>query len=273
MMKMHLKTFLSSTLLILIFYAGTAERVIAQSELSFENSGPPDLETIISVRERFEYKVTYSFFTVGWVEVELLPDTTYNGKKAHHLRTIIESNNKIPFVKKNLSHYENLFFKDDENVFSYLFWRDDIHENQQKAQKVVFDREKDEVRFYEDGEPQDTLDLKEPASGGDIIFIISRMFAGTEKELKLPVYIENKLGYVTAENSTETEMRKYEAFDEPVKAYKGEGQADIDGPFGFTGEFKSWFATDDRRIPLEAHVKVLFGNVKIKLTNYEVIDE
>lgn len=273
MMKMHLKAFLSSILLLPIFLIGNADRVFAQSELSVGHSEPPDLETIISVRERFEYEVSYSFFTVGWVEVELLPDSTYNGKRVHHLRTIIEANHKIPFVKKNLSHHQNLFFTEDEYAYSYVFWRDDIHDNQQKAQEVIFDRKKDEVRFYEDGEPQDTLGLEEPASGGDISFIISRMFAGTKQQYKLPVYIENQLGYVTGENSTETETRKYDAFDEPVETYKSEGHADIDGPFGFTGEFKSWFATDDRRIPLEAHVKVLFGNVKIKLTNYEVIDE
>lgn len=268
-----MKDFSISALLILVLLCCGGNQVFAQAELTYEKSEPPDLDTILSVRERFQYEVTYSFFTVGWIEVELLPDTTYHGKKAHHLRTIIESNHNIPFVKKNISYYQNLFFTDDKYTYSYIFWRDDIHENNDKAQEVIFDREEDEVRFYEDGEPHDTLALEEPASGGDISFIISRMFAGTEQEFKLPVYIENELGYISAKNSTDTEMRQYEAFDEPIETYESEGFADINGPFGFTGEFHSWFATDDRRIPLEAHVKVLFGNVKVKLTNYEIIDE
>ncbi|MGF1669636.1 MAG: DUF3108 domain-containing protein [Balneolaceae bacterium] len=247
--------------------------LLAQPELTFTRSEPPDLEMILSVRERFEYKVTYSFFTVGWIEVELMPDTTYNGKKARHLRTIIEANHRVPFVKRNLSHFQNLFFTDEKYAYSYVFWRDDLHDDQPEAQKIIFDREMNEVRFFEKGEPGDTLALEEPASGGDISFIISRMFAGIEEEYRLPVYLDGKMGYVSSISGPVTEMREYEAFDKPIETFKSEGTAEIDGPFGFTGDFKSWFATDDRRLPLEAHVRVLFGNVKIKLTNYEIIDE
>ncbi len=270
MLLRHL--FLNSFFLLSLLIS-SSPRAFSQDALNFERDEPPNLEMLISVRERFEYKVTYSFFTVGWVQVELLSDSTYNGNPAHHLRTVIEANHKVPFVSKNRAHYENLFYTDDEYPYSYQFWRDDIHDDNPKAELIIFDREDEQVYFFEDGEPTDTLALKEPASGGDVIFIISRMFAGVDKEYRIPVYLQGDMGYVTSKSSPETEMREYEAFDEPVEAYKSEGNADIDGPFGFTGKFTSWFATDDRRIPLEAHVKVLFGNVKIKLTNYEIIDD
>jgi len=64
-------------------------------------------------------------------------------------------------------------------------------------------------------------------------------------------------------------MRSYEAFDEDIETYMSEGRADINGPFGFRGKFKSWFSTDDLRIPVEAHVRVIFGNVKVRLISYE----
>lgn len=262
-----------NSLFLLFLLISSVPQAHSQKALTYDRGEPPTLGMLMSVRERFEYKVTYSFFTVGWVQVELLSDSTYNGKPAHHLRTIIEANHKIPFVSKNLSHYENLFFTDDEYTYSYQFWRDDIHEDNPKAELIVFDREEGQVYFFEDGEPTDTLALEEPASGGDVIFIISRLFAGIEKEYRLPVYLQGDMGYVSSVSSPETELREYEAFEEPVETYQSEGHADIDGPFGFTGRFTSWFATDDRRIPLEAHVKVLFGNVKIKLTNYEIIDD
>jgi len=83
------------------------------------------------------------------------------------------------------------------------------------------------------------------------------------------VYVTKKKGYIFGRNSTELDERRYEAFDEPVQAYMLVGQTEnIEGPFGFSGDFRAWFMNDDLRIPLEARVKVLWGNVKVKLIEY-----
>ncbi|MEX2463613.1 MAG: DUF3108 domain-containing protein, partial [Balneolaceae bacterium] len=135
--------------------------------------------------------------------------------------------------------------------------------------RVVFDREEGLVHFYEYGEFELSLELEEPASGGDVIFFYSRMFAGIDDPYVLPVYTENEKGYVRARSSDDIEYRSYDAFDEKIPTYMSEGTADVEGPFGFRGNFKSWFSTDDLRIPVEAHVKIIFGNVKVRLISYE----
>ncbi len=259
---------LSSILALYLAFSGVYS-THAQSEFTYERDNPPTMDMLIEAREVFEFEVSYAFFTLGWVEVELLPDTTYNGETAYHLRTTIRSNRRVPFVGTRIVNYENIFQYNEEYPFSHLFWRDDIHDDEYESALIEFDREKMEVRFFEHGEPADTLELFEPASGGDIIFFYSRMFAGLEQPYKMPVYIENELGYVEASSGSETEYREYDAFDEPVETYLSEGTADIDGPFGFRGRFKSWYSTDDLRIPVEAHVRVIFGNVKVRLISYE----
>ncbi len=241
----------------------------AQSVLTFENNSPPTMDMLIEAREVFEYEVSYGFFTLGWVDVELLPDTTFNGEKAYHLRTRIRSNSRVPFVGTRIVNYESIFSYNDEYPFSHYFWRDDIHDEEYESVKIVFDREENKVHFYEYGEFDTTLDLVEPASGGDIIFFYSRMFAGIEEPYHLPAFIEGEKGIVTASSSSSTERRSYDAFDEPIETYLSEGTADVDGPFGFRGRFRSWFATDDLRVPVEAHVRVIFGNVKVRLISYE----
>lgn len=243
--------------------------MFAQSEFTFEREQPPSMEMMIDAREEFRYEVTYGFLTLGWIDVRLLPDTTYQGEKAYHLQTVMESNNKIIFVSKSLVSYENLFQYNEKWPYSFIFWRKDLHDDEPDRARIEFDRDSSMVRFYERGEFMESLDLEEPASGGDIIFYYSRMFAGIDTPYKLPVYIENELGYVTSESSKNTAMREYEAFDEPVETYLSEGYADINGPFGFRGNFKSWFTTSDLRVPVEAHVKVIFGNVKVKLISYK----
>lgn len=251
----------------LFFVAGT--NLFAQSSFTFERDEPPTMEMLLEANEIFEYEVSYGFFTLGWVEVELLPDTTYNGEKAYHMRTTIRSNRRVPFVGTRIVNYENLFQYNPFFPYSYKFWRDDIHDEKYEAVKVEFDREAGEVHFYEEGEYHKSLDLVEPASGGDLIFYYSRMFAGLEETYKKPAFIEGDMGIVTASSSRQTERRSYDAFDEPIETYLSEGNADVDGPFGFRGTFKSWFSTDDLRVPVEAHVRVIFGNVKVRLISYE----
>jgi len=252
-----------------ILFALNSSHLSAQDQLTYERTEPPTMEMMLDAREVFEYEVRYGFFTLGWVDVELLPDTTYNGQKAYHLRTTMRSNSSVPLISKSIVNYENLFQYNDKWPYSFVFWRDDIHDEEYDRVRIVFDRDSSKVDFYERQEFQTSLELVEPASGGDIIFYYSRMFAGLEEPYRLPAYIENELGYVEARSSSETEMRSYEAFDEDIETYMSEGTADINGPFGFRGKFKSWFSTDDLRIPVEAHVRVIFGNVKVRLISYE----
>lgn len=242
---------------------------LAQEMFTFDRDEPPTVDEMVDARETFEYEVRYGFLTLGWVDVELLPDTTWNGEKAYHLRTRIRSNRRVPFVGTRIVNYENIFFYNDDWLYSHVFWRDDIHDEEYDRVRIKFDREKDEVHFFEKGEPTDTLNLLEPASGGDIIFFYSRLFAGTERSFQLPVYIEGEQGFVSGNNSTETEYRSYDAFDDDIETYKAEGEADIEGPFGFRGSYRAWFATDDLRVPVEAHVRVIFGNVRVRLIDYE----
>jgi len=247
----------------------TISDAYSQSVLSYEKETAPTLEEIINARETFEYEVSYGFMTLGWIDVELLPDTTFNGEKAYHLRTRIRSNNRLLFVGTRIVNYESIFQSNDQWPYSHLFWRDDIHDEEYDRVRVIFDREEGMVHFYERGEYQESLELEEPASGGDIIFYYSRLFTGLEEQYELPVYTENEKGTVRAGSSDTVEYRSYDAFDEPIPTYLSEGTADVEGPFGFRGTFKSWFSTDDLRIPVEAHVRIIFGNVKVKLISYE----
>jgi hypothetical protein len=81
--------------------------------------------------------------------------------------------------------------------------------------------------------------------------------------------VTKEAGYIFADNSLKTEKRTYEPFDGAVNAYLMEGNTEkIEGPFGFSGKFRAWFLDDDLRVPLEARVKVLWGNVIVRMIDY-----
>lgn len=229
---------------------------------------PPTDRELMRWHEVFAYEVRYSIFKLGEVKVEMVRDTVYQGKKGRHLQTIIKSSPGIPFVGREENHYNSIFELTEELPHSLVFWTDNVDEREYDDSRYQFDYKQNKVYAREEQET-DTLDLEEPASSGQIIFIISRFFAGTNESFKIPIFLNLEKGYIEVTNTIEKETREYEAFPEPVETYYSEGFSTIEGPFGFSGDFKSWHLADDLRVPLEAHVRVWLGNVRIKLIDYK----
>jgi len=246
--------------------------LIAQAQQPYATSYEiqPTMDDFFSVKETFRYEVKFSFFKLGWVEVELLSDTTYEGSTKKHMITKITSNSRLPLVGTELDIYHSLFFVNDDGIpVTSNFWKDNLDEDEYKEIVYNFDRELNQVTYKEEDNTRDTLDLVEPATAGQVIFYFSRMFAGSDTDSQLPVFVTKKLGYINMKNSSEIEMRKYAPFDGEVETYLSEGSTEnIDGPFNFSGNFRAWYLADDLRVPLEARVRILFGNAIVRLIEY-----
>lgn len=237
---------------------------------SFNSEEQPTMDALFSVKETFRYEVKYSFFKLGWVEVSLLPDTMYQGKMHKHIFTKIESNPKIPFMGTEIDHFHSLFYVNEEGLpVTSSYWKDNIDEGLYKEITYDFDRELGKVYYKEEDDTRDTLDITEPATAGHIIFYFSRLFAGSDSLSTLPVYVTKKEGRINFENPSKLEKRKYAPFGK-VDTYLTKGSTEnIEGPFGFSGNFRAWFLADDLRIPLEARVKVFLGNAIVRLIEYK----
>jgi hypothetical protein len=258
-------------LLGIFLLSGFQTTIYAQNPpLTFEHpERPPTMDEMLKWKETFTYEVRFSFFKLGKVQTTVIRDTTYNGQKVWWLQTVITSNSGIPFVGEEENHYNTFMVATDSLPYTQLYWRDNVDEQEFNAERYIYDYDNEKVYLSKQGEPTDTLQLTEPSSSGQLIFYYSRLFAGTDKSYRLPVYLEGEKGYINGINSAEIETREYKAFEEPVKTYFSEGDADIDGPFGFRGKYKAWYIADDLRIPAEAHAKVWLGNVKVRLIDYK----
>jgi hypothetical protein len=189
----------------------------------------------------------------------------------HHLVTHIESNPRIPFMGREIDEFHSLYYIGDDGLpRTTKYWKDNLDEDEYEEIVYEFDRERNLVYYKEEDNTRDTLELEEPATAGHVIFHWSRLFTGSEVPSTLPVYVTKVKGYIHMEHPSKTEKRNYEAFDEPVQAYLSKGTTEnIEGPFGFSGNFRSWFLDDELRVPLEGRVKVFLGNVIIRLISYE----
>lgn len=223
-----------------------ASPAIAQHAYPSDDPNPPSMEELFSVKETFRYEVKYGFLKLGWVNVELLSDSVYEGKEHKMLLTEMKSNSKIPFIGKELDQYYSLFFVNEEGLpVESKFWKDNVDEEEYKEIVYTFDRAEGLVRYKEEDGTRDNLLLEEPATSGHVIFYFSRLFAGTDDSFKMPVYVSKEKGYVLGDNSLEKEERNYAPFDGPIMAYKMTGTTEnISGPFGFSGDFRAWFLDD-----------------------------
>ncbi|MDZ7771860.1 MAG: DUF3108 domain-containing protein [Balneolaceae bacterium] len=270
---MH-KSLYPAVIFILALLLPAAGGVLHAQDLSIgpePENPPPDISEILKWKEVLTYEVRYSFFKLGEVRTEVVRDTLHDGRRVWWLRSIIRSNSSIPFVGKEENHYNSFIVADDSMPYTELYWRDNVDEQEFSDSRYDFDYGAGKVYVTEKGEEPDTLELDEPASSGQLILLYSRLFAGSERSYRLPVYLEREKGEILADNSRHTSMREYEAFEEPVPVFHSEGNADVDGPFGFRGEFEAWFRDDPLRVPVEAHMKVWLGNVKVRLIDYQKV--
>ncbi|MGM0588552.1 MAG: DUF3108 domain-containing protein [Bacteroidota bacterium] len=234
---------------------------------------PPTMEELLNSQEYFEYEVRYGFIKLGNIEVEILGDSLYRGKRTYHLRTIIRSAPGLPFVGEEENQYHSLMAVRDSIPYTMVFWTDNVDENIYEETRYEFYHDRGVVHTFEEGEPVDTLDIQQPASSGHIVFYLSRLFAGSTTPYNIPVYINHEEGWLKSKGDLSIDKREYRAFSSPIPTYRMDGKADVRGPFGFSGRFTSFFAADRLRVPLEAHVKVWIGWVKVRLSKYELKSE
>lgn len=281
--------------------------------LTYRGDPPPDVPTIVSLRERFTYEVSFGLLTLGTVSVERVdvdpaelsphvrdlagldgqtggqvggrngagpvpqaegPDPQAEGADPqdeptfHRLEMTIRSNPTIPFVGDRRVRYTSLFMVKDGAFHDLRFWRDDLHDGEMERTLVEFHLPSGEARFFERGLAQDTLPITEPATGGSLIFIHSRTYAESGETYLLNIFLENDQAQIWATGDPTPVTRSYKAFEKPIPVYLSSGSTNVDGPFGFSGDFKSWFSADDLRVPVEAWVRIFVGNVKVKLLDY-----
>jgi|AntAceMinimDraft_1070359.scaffolds.fasta_scaffold31957_3 hypothetical protein len=233
-----------------------------------EVKSSPTLPEVMALNEEFLYHVSYGFFHLGEVRVIMHKDTVYNGEPAILFENRMKANSSLPFVGYKEEHFKSFLTWDGENLVERYFFVDDLDDNKPKEIEYIFNYEINKVICKKGGVVVDSLELKPGASGGDIVFMLSRVNAFDGGSYKMPVYVNYNEGPLTAATTKIGEMRSYKAFTEDVLTIRSEGLANFEGPFGFSGKFTSWFAADSTRIPLEAHAKVWVGNVKVRLERY-----
>jgi hypothetical protein len=235
----------------------------------FATDGPqPTIEKLLGAKERLTFSVHYGFLTLGHVYINAVYDTLYNGSPAYTFTTIIKSNPSIPFVGNKERHFHSIFKHENGQLYGLNFWTDNIDSNELLDSRYIFDYEANSVYVYEFEEPVDTLYLDRAADSGPLLFLLTRLYAGLNEQVNYPIYISNERGDVKMDYTSRVDRINVPAYGQ-VEAYYSSGDAAVKGPFGFSGFYRAWHKKDDLRVPLEAHVRVWVGNVRVRLQEFE----
>jgi hypothetical protein len=244
--------------------------VLSFNLLHAKNGPQPTVEKLLAAKEQLTFSVHYGFLTLGHVYIDAVYDTLYKGQQAHTFTTRIVSNPSIPFVGRKERHFHSIFHHKNGELYGLNFWTDNIDSDEYLDSRYIFDYDANAVYVFEFEEPVDTLYLDRAADSGPLLFFLTRLYAGLNQQVDYPIYISNERGDVQMDFTSRVDRINVPAFGQ-VDAYFSSGNANVKGPFGFSGFYRAWHKKDDLRVPLEAHVRVWVGNVRVRLQNFDRI--
>jgi hypothetical protein len=254
----------------ILFVICMAIAVASIGQMRGTRSIPPTVRQLVDADEIFEYRVEYGIFTLGTVTIEVVKDTTWKGRPAFILLSKIKSNPRLLFVGDKERHFISVTGYDNETFFCHDFHSNSIHDRQFRDTEYKYDYDRGFVIGYEFGKEKGRWRITEPSDSGPGLFYVTRLFAGRDTLVNYPIITEFEKGVSRMRFTSLVEPRDIPFFAKgPVPAYRMNGQADLKGPFGFSGAFTAWYGTDPMRLPYEAHVKVWVGNVIVRLVDYK----
>lgn len=229
------------------------------------------LKRLVGLKERLTYEAHYGFMKLGEAVVEQYQDTVYKGQRHRLLRTIVTSNPKLLFIGYKEERFHSIVSNNDTTVYDLYYWKDDVDDKKYKVERYDYDYRNGRVLAWKERSGPDTLELKGPAISGPAVLYHTRMLAGTGKSTRIPIFINQKQYYISMQDYRKTEMVENTTFGNlQENAWFVDGDAAFDGPFGFSGKFKGWVLKDrHENVPLEGHVKVWIGSIRVKLIKYE----
>lgn len=243
-------------------------------EAPVSSTVPRFRSAMLQVGEELEYKVSYSFFTIGTIRIQVKDKDQRNGRTVYKANAIIDSNPSLDWLVELHIRFATQM---DEDVFSYSWVGDDSSKKEVNFRRFNFDYDRNRL-LYERGkklstgerkvESADTIQVKEKCQDGFSLFFYAREHVLEKKQVNIPTFIENKQVSTFIDFLKERTDMDIDAVDYPVDVIKFEGKADYVGVFGMTGGFRGWFSNDDARIPIVARMNVILGSIKIQLTKW-----
>ena len=240
------------------------EKGSLQMEIPAENA-------VFMIGEELVYNVSYSFFDLGEVKLQITDTTTKMGKKIYIAKAFIDSYSGIPFVNLHQVFYSEMtaapysvYFTvhntADPAAIQYL-----TYEFQYAKNKALYEMG---VRQKHAADRKGSETVTTFQQDGLSLFYYARTHFRTTQKVKAPIFINEKSALTEFNFMGKIGSQEIDAVTYPIETIEFDGNANFIGIFGLTGYFQGYFSNDAAAIPIVAKMKVLVGSIHIELTKW-----
>ncbi len=254
----------------------TGARVIpAREKLEVVTGSPAPAGAMLQVGEELEYKVSYAFFNLGTIRIQVLEQREHRGKPVFHAKAYIDSNPALDWLVDLHVLFESVV---DRNIYSHVFLSVDSSEKEIVSRQIQFDYEADRATIdlvkQQKNKPiqrirSDTITVTTPIQDGLSLFFYAREHVLEKKKVYVPTIIDDAEVKTFINFMGKRTRSEIDAIEYPVDVLEFDGKAEYVGIFGMTGGFRGWFSNDSARIPIEARMNVILGSIHIELMRWK----
>jgi hypothetical protein len=231
----------------------------------------PAENAVFMVGEELVYNVSYSFFDLGEVKLQITDTTTKMGKKIFIAKAYIDSYSGIPFVNLHQVFYSemtaapySMYFTvhntADAKAIQYL-----TYEFQYPKNKALYEMG---VRQKKTADRKGSETVTTFQQDGLSLFYYARTNFRNTQKVQTPIFINEKSAATEFNFTGKIGSQEIDAVTYPVETIEFDGNANFIGIFGLTGYFQGFFSNDAAAVPIVAKMKVLVGSIHIELTKW-----
>ena len=268
------KIFISSAclaLLLIVIAPPPTRKPIEAKEIETLQVEIPAENSMFQIGEELQYNVSYSFFDIGLVKMQVLDTATKNGVKIFKVKAYLDSYSGLPFIDLHQVFYSEM----DGDAIAQLFVAHTTSKPQEMPySKYFFDYKKNIVTYQYGVESKGYITktgeqpITEKQLDGLSLFYYARTNFRQVKKYSVPVFTTEKsykthFNFMNKLGSQEIDAVKY-----PVEIIEFDGSSDFTGVYGLTGYFRGFFSNDEAGIPIVAKMKVILGSVHIELIKW-----
>jgi hypothetical protein len=223
---------------------------------------------VLSAEEEYLYEVSWSMFKLGTIRLKAYPDL--------HAEAFVDSYEGVPMVDLHSIFYTVM----DSALFSLasrslekrgeswvgMEYRYDIPAKQLHLEETV---QNDPASPPSRRSAKGTLSLPDAKFiDGLSIGFFPRRFVQANQTVTVPTVLYGKMGKTTFWFTRDVVEEEIDALDHPVRVVEVEGNTDVEGIFGMTGDFTGYFSDDAAGVPIKGKLKVLIGTVTVELVKW-----
>lgn len=241
---------------------------IRSTEAALGFAAPPGM---FFVGEELIYEVSYSFFSLGTVKLQILDTIAKEGMTLYQAKAFMDSYGGVPFVDLHYVFYSEI----DPAYYSHFFSGLNTKDPKNTAySEYVFDYAQNRVltekgiRQFSEKSVKGIDTISSSYQDGLSLFYLARGNVHSKSATNIPTFVNEKkvntyINFMNKKTSSEISAVNY-----PIRTIEFDGRAEFVGVFGLTGEFSGWFSDDDAAVPIVAKMKVIIGSVRIELKRW-----